>query len=122
MCMFLFHVCLIFPFFLHVRVYLEEYTIRNITTMGVPATSETYSLTCTIEGVSGSPTIQWFGPGGSEISAGVSTPAPLTSTLTFTDLSLSDAGEYTCRSTLAGVVREALEVVLVQSESYTTVS
>jgi len=66
--------------------------------------------------VSGSPTIQWFGPDGSEITTGVSTTT-LTSTLTLSDLSLSDAGQYTCRSTLSGVVREAVEGVLVQSES-----
>ncbi len=96
-------------------VYIEEYELK-ITPMGVPATTETYSLTCTVEGVSGSPTIQWFGPGGSEISTGVSFPTSLTSTLNFMDLSLSDAGEYTCRSTLTGVVREAVERIFVQSE------
>ncbi len=96
-------------------MHIEEYELK-ITTMGVSATTETYSLTCTVEGVSGSPTIQWFGPGGSEISTGISTPTSLNSTLTFMDLSLSDAGKYTCRSTLTGVVREAMEIIFVQSE------
>ncbi len=92
---------------------VEDYNI-SITAIGTPEIGDTYSLTCTVEGVSGSRTIQWFGPGGSEITTGVSTTT-LTSTLTFTDLALSDAGEYTCRSTISGVVREVMETVTLQS-------
>ncbi len=91
-----------------------DYTISISNRIGTPALGGTYSLTCTVQGVSGSPTIQWFGPGGSEITTGVSTTT-LASTLTFTDLALSDAGEYTCRSTISGVVREVVETVMPQS-------
>ncbi len=94
---------------------VEDYTIGISDRIGSPALGETYTLTCTVEGVSGSPTIQWFGPGGSEITTSVSTPSSLTSTLTFTDLALSDAGEYTCRSTISEVVREVVESVTLQS-------
>ncbi len=90
---------------------VEDYTI-SISAIGTPELGDTYSLTCTVEGVSGSPTIQWFGPGGSEITTGVST----TTSLTFTDLALSDAGEYTCRSTISGVIREVVEIVMLQSK------
>ncbi len=64
---------------------------------------------CTADVVSDSPTIQWFGPDGSQITIGVST---FTSTLILTNLTLSDAGEYTCRAELAGVVREATTVFI----------
>ncbi len=94
---------------------VEDYTISISNRIGTPELGDTYSLTCTVEGVSGSPTIQWFGPSGSEITTGVSTSTLLTSTLTFTNLALSDAGEYTCRSTLSGVVREVVEIVMLQS-------
>ncbi len=89
---------------------VEDYTV-SISAIGTPALGGTYTLTCTVEGVSGSPTIQWFGPGGSEISTGEATP----STLTFMDLGLCDAGEYTCRSTLSEVTREVVENVTLQS-------
>ncbi len=87
-----------------------------MSTRGIAATSETYSLMCTVEGVSGSPTIQWIGPDGGLITTSVSMDTTM-SNLTLSDLSLSDAGEYTCRSTLSGVVREAGEELLVQSRS-----
>ncbi len=95
---------------------IEDYTI-SISAIGTPALGGTYSLTCTVEGVSGSPAIQWFGPGGSEIATGVSTTT-LTSTITFTDLALSDAGEYTCRSTITGVEREVVENVMLQPSRF----
>ncbi len=97
---------------------VEDYTITISDRTGSPALGETYSLTCAVEGVSGSPTIQWFGPGGSEVTTGISTPSSLTSTLTFTDLALSDAGEYTCRSTISGVERGVEETVMLQSRFY----
>ncbi len=95
---------------------VEDYAISISDRIGTLAFGGTYSLTCTVEGVSGSPTTQWFGPGGSVITTGVSSPTPLTSTLTFMDLALSDAGEYTCRSTISGVVREVVEIVMLQSK------
>ena len=74
-----------------------------------------YSLICIVEGVTGSPNIQWFGPDDSQITSGV-LMATLTSTLTFSGLTISDAGEYTCQSILNGVVREAMRDVKVESE------
>ncbi len=62
-----------------------------------------------------SPAIQWFGPNRIEVAAGVST-GHFTSTLTLSNLSLADAGEYKCQSTLSGVVRMAVQLVLVESE------
>ena len=60
--------------------------------------------------------IVWFGPNGNQITSGVVTTLPM-SVLILTDLNTSDAGEYTCQSTLNGVVQEAVEDVMVISES-----
>ncbi len=94
-----------------------DYTISVSARIGTPVLGQTYSLTCTVKGVSGSPLIQWFSPGGSEVTIGVSTTT-LTSTFTFTDLAISDAGEYMCRSTFAGMVREVVENIMLQSRLF----
>ncbi len=86
----------------------EAYTV-SITVSGTPALGETYTLVCSVEGVAGSPTIQWIGPDVSDVSMTIHT-----STLTLSDLSLSNAGEYTCQSNFSGVVREATENVMLQ--------
>ncbi len=93
----------------------ENFTV-SISARGIAATSETYFLTCTVKGVSSSPTIQWFGPDGDQITTSVSMETTM-SNLTLFDLSLSDAGKYICQSTLSGVVREASKNVLVRSKT-----
>ncbi len=60
-------------------------------------------------GVNGLLTIQWIGPDVSDVSM-----TTHTSTLTLSDLSLSNAGQYTCQTTLSGVVRQATENVRLQ--------
>ncbi len=91
---------------------IEDYTV-SITGSGNPALGGTYTLLCAVEGVTGSPTFHWFGP------REITTFEParnLTSILTLSNLTLSDAGEYTCRSTLSGVERVAVVVLMLQSE------
>ncbi len=74
-------------------------------TVGKPAFGQTYILICSVEGATGSPTFQWISP---------DSTTTTTDTLTIGIESLSDAGLYTCQSTLSGVVREATENVMLQ--------
>ncbi len=95
-------------FYLSIPCTAEDYTV-SITVSGTPAFGETYTLVCSVGGVIGSLTIQWIGPDISDVSM-----TTHTSTLTLSDLSLSNAGEYICWSTLLGVVRQATEHVMPQ--------
>ena len=90
-------------------------TVVIITTRGTPAVGETYTLICSVEDVPSSPNIQWFGPNNNLITSGTSMTT-LTSTLTLSGLTISDAGEYTCQLILNGVVHKAVKDVLVESE------
>ena len=71
----------------------------GITAGGNPTAGEQFTLTCTatvIEGVSGTFSYQWAGPG-----VGMSgVTGENTDTLTFSPLQVSYRGEYTCMATL----------------------
>ncbi len=92
-------------------------TAVSITANGSPTAGETYILTCSAACLSTiSQSIQWFGPSGSQITTGVSNSnkgSMTTSTLTFSSLRFSDAGQYTCQ---ADQYREATVDVIVESE------
>ena len=79
----------------------------SITAGENPTLGQQYTLTCnvTVASGSGTPTVQWVGPGSSApIATGgdftVSSTAPYT--LTINPLRQSHAGQYTCQATVGG--------------------
>ena len=92
----------------------------SITTSGTNTAGETYSLVCsvTVNGSTDTPTITWLDPMNSQVPSEmhmVSTTGSM-STLTFTPLSASHAGTYTCKAALGGEVLTDTLIVTVQSE------
>ena len=74
----------------------------SITASGNPTLGQQYTLTCNVGG-SGTPTVQWLGPGSSTliVTGGnftVSSTSPYT--LSINPLRQSHAGQYTCRATV----------------------
>jgi hypothetical protein len=80
-------------------------------------TGDSVTLTCAAdlpEGVTGTPSFQWEGPGG-----GVTTVSDLESTLVIDDAQLSHAGQYMCTVTISFFnVNESIAII-VQIESPT---
>ena len=80
----------------------------SITADGNPTLGQSYTLTCNVNvasGVTGTPTVQWVGPGSSApITTGGDFTVRSTSpyTLTINPLHPSHAGQYTCRATVGG--------------------
>ena len=80
----------------------------SITASGNPTLGQSYTLTCNVSvvsGVTGTPTVQWVGPGSSApiVTGGdftVSSTSPYT--LTINPLRQSHAGQYTCQATVGG--------------------
>ena len=80
----------------------------SVTAGGSPTLGQQYTLTCNVivaSGVTGTPTVQWVGPGNSTpITTGrdfaVSSTPPYT--LTINPLRPSHAGQYTCQATVGG--------------------
>ena len=88
----------------------------SITAGGNTTLGQQYTLTCNVNvaGGSGTPTVQWVGPGSSApIATGgdftVSSTAPYT--LTINPLRQSHAGQYTCRGTVGGDTGTASVIV-----------
>ena len=65
-------------------------------TTGTPTAGETYSLDCSVSGTSNPATYQWFDNNGTELAN--------TTQLQFSPLRASEAGMYTCRATVEGMV------------------
>ena len=80
----------------------------SITAGGNPTLGQQYTLTCNVSvasGVTGTPTVQWVGPGSSApiVTGGdftVSSTLPYT--LTINPLCQSHAGQYICHATVGG--------------------
>ena len=91
----------VFPLPLHT-------VLVSITAGGNPTLGQQYTLTCNVSvasGVTGTPTVQWVGPGSSApiVPGGdfaVSSTPPYT--LTINQLCPSHAGQYTCQATVGG--------------------
>ena len=68
--------------------------------------ADTVTLTCSVTlppGVTGTPTIQWEGPGVTPTPADPTTNGQeVSSVLTLSSISTSQAGQYTCTTTLTG--------------------
>ena len=95
-------------------------TVSPITSSGAATAGESYSLECTVTvtGSTDQPTITWLmGPMNNQmmVSSGIVTTGSM-STLIFNPLSASDAGTYTCRTTLGSAVDSASITITVQSE------
>ena len=87
---------------------------------------QSYSLTCTImlDGITGSPTIEWLDPNNNPVSNSSSVTvenivmvndSSYDRTLAFSSLHTSHGGQYTCRAALGQVSAVASSEFLVQS-------
>ena len=84
-----------------------------------PTLGQPYTLTCNVSvasGVTGTPTVQWMGPGNSTpiTTGGDFTVANTSSTsyiLTINPLHQSHAGQYTCQATVGGDTGTDLAIV-----------
>ena len=78
---------------------------------------ESVTLTCSVtlpDGVTGTPDFQWKGPGG--VTAGSTTSGgTVSSDLTLSEVSTSQAGQYTCTATLYGSINTST-IITVQSK------
>ena len=90
----------------------------SITPSGTNTAGETYSLVCsvTVAGSTDTPTITWLDPMDSQVPSDMVSTTGSMSTLTFTPLSASHAGTYTCRAVVGGEVLTDTLMVTVQSE------
>ena len=90
----------------------------SVTAGGNPTLGPQYTLTCnvTVTSGSGTPTVQWVGPGSSTpITTGGDFTLTNTSTtayiLTINPLRQSHAGQYTCQGTVGGDTGTDLAIV-----------
>ena len=97
-----------------------------ITETGMPSVGETYTLTCNVStapGVSGTARVEWLGPGvdveGVTVGDTVAGEMVFTKRLTFSHLMYSEdyVGQYTCRATILGQVKENFHIVHVTRKS-----
>ena len=84
-----------------------------------PTAGQSYTFTCTVGGLTGTPTVQWVGPGSS---------APITSngdftvsstppyTLTINPLRQSYDGQYTCQATIGSTTGSTSTTLTVQGD------
>ena len=79
---------------------------------------ETYSLECTVivTGSTDQPTITWLDPMNNPVASEMVTTTGNMSSLTFSPLTASHAGNYTCVATVGGAVQNAMEDILMESE------
>ena len=95
---------------------------------GAPTARQSFNLTCTVilDGITGSPTIEWLGPNNYPISYSSSVTvdnvvivneSAYDRTLVFSSLHTSHGGQYTCRAVLDQASAMASIVLSVQSVS-----
>lgn len=92
--------------------------IVNITTSGNGIAGGSYSLVCSVEivGSTDQPNITWIDPMNDTVPFEMISATDNTSTLTFNPLSVSHAGNYTCRAILDGAIQEESLEILVLGE------
>lgn len=92
----------------------------SIASYGDNTVGGTYSLECSaiVNGSSDSLNFTWLSPTNNEVlSEMINTTDNVTSTLTLTSLSLSDAGTYACRVTLGSVEKMGVVTVTVEGKN-----
>ena len=108
-------------------IYLYPYSSVNvmITTSDSPTVSGTYTLECSVTGSTNQPTITWLDSGVKIAPSGATRMVSGTtmnpggsyfSNLTFTPLSVSDAGMFMCRVTLGDSIQNASIAVTVEGK------
>ena len=78
---------------------------------------ESVTLTCSVtlpNGVNGTPLFQWEGPGGVTLTPADSTTSggTVSSDLTLSEISTSQAGQYTCTATLSGSISTSTTITV----------
>ena len=100
---------------------------------GAPTAGQSYNITCTVilNGITGSPTIEWLGPNNNPLlnSSNVTVEnvvmvndSAFDRTLVFSSLRTSHGGQYTCRVALGQVSAMASTGILVKSTCAVIVS
>ena len=87
----------------------------SITASGTNTAGQTYRLVCsaTVTGSTDQPTFTWLDPMNNPVPSGmVTTLMDSMSTLTFSSLTVSNAGTYTCRVTAGGVTETQTTTVV----------
>ena len=77
----------------------------SVTASGTNTAGQTYRLVCsaTVTGSNDQPTFTWLDPMNNPVPSGMVTTTGSMSTLTFSSLTVSHAGTYSCRVTAGGV-------------------
>ena len=86
----------------------------SITASGTNTAGQTYRLECsaTVTGSPDQPTFTWLDPINNPVPSVMVTTTGSTSTLTFSPLTVSNAGTYTCRVTAGGVTETQTTTVV----------
>ena len=100
----------------HKSIFIVAISV-SIAPSGTTTAGERYSLECsaTVTGSTDQPTITWLDPMNNPVPSGMVTTTGSMSTLTFSPLSASHAGTYTCRATVGSIVQTATMDVTVES-------
>ena len=87
----------------------------SLSASGTNTTGQTYRLVCsaTVTGSTEQPTFTWLDPINNLVPSGMITTTDSMSTLTFSPLTVSHAGTYTCRVTVGGVTETQTTTVIV---------
>ena len=79
-----------------------------------PTAGQTFSLNCTVTGITNPAIYQWFDNNGTQLAT--------VSELQFSPLRVSDAGLYTCQATVGGVMLENSATVNVNRKYWYNIS
>ena len=94
----------------------------SITASGTNTAGQTYRLVCsaTVTGSTDQPTFTWLNPINNTVLSGMVTTTGSMSTLTFSPLTVSNAGTYTCRVTAGGVTETQTTTVVISGTLFSS--
>ena len=89
----------------------------SISASGSNTAGQTYRLVCsaTVTGSTDQPTFTWLDPINNTVPSGIVNTTGSMSTLTFSPLAVSHAGNYTCRVTAGGVTETQTTTVILNN-------